>query len=66
MWLNRDPERHATVDEVYRDNIARLVERGTWTLPAHEVPGARYTPAPSDGNDDWAAAQAMWAPWNED
>ncbi len=66
LWLSRDPERHATVDEVYRDNIARLVERGTWTLPAHEVPGARYTPAPSEGNDDWAAAQAMWAPWNED
>lgn len=62
LWLDRDPDRHAAVDEIYRGNIGRLVERGTWTLPAHDVPGARYTPPEGDG--DWNEAKVMWRPWH--
>lgn len=29
LWMEQDPLRHAEVDEIYRRNIASLVERGT-------------------------------------
>ena len=64
LWLDRDPARHAEVDDIYRANIQRLVERGSWTLPSHEVPGARYTPSAPEGEDDWNEAKVMWRPWH--
>ena len=39
LWLEQDPKRHADVDEVYRDNIRRLIDRGTFTPPAVRPPG---------------------------
>lgn len=65
LWLNRLPERHTAVDEIYRANIATLIERGTWTLPAHAVPGARYTPPRPDDADTWNEARALWSAWDE-
>lgn len=66
LWLTKDPEHHAAVDEIYRANIARLVARGTWTKPAHDFPGARYQPpGPESPADAWAGAKAMWADWDE-
>ena len=66
LWLDRDPAHHAAVDEIYRQNIERLVERGTWEPPAHRVAGARYT-APTDDEpaEAWAQAQALWEPWTD-
>lgn len=67
LWLHDDPKRHAEVDEIYRGNIRRLVDRGTWTPPAHPVPGARYTPAPGDdGAGGWAEARKLWAPYDRE
>lgn len=40
LWLDQDPVLHAEADEIYRANIARLIERGAYTLPAHRFPGA--------------------------
>ena len=61
LWLEEDPKRHADVDEVYRANIRRLIERGTFTPPAHDFPGARYVPLedapPMMG---WLAARTLW------
>ena len=45
LWLEQDPSSHAEVDEVYRANIGRLVERGTYTLPRADVPGRPLHPA---------------------
>jgi hypothetical protein len=45
------------VDEVYRENIRKLVERGSYTLPAESFPGVRYMPA---GDGDWQAARELW------
>lgn len=59
LWLERDPDRHAEVDEVYRANIQRLIERGTFTPPAHDFPGARYIPA-GDGDEDWDTVSELW------
>src|SRR5437588_4233460 len=49
LWLDRDPASHAEVDEVYRGNIRKLVERGSYTQPAGLFPGVRYIPAGDAG-----------------
>ena len=38
LWLEQDPLQHAEVDEVYRGNIERLIERGSWTPPGTRLP----------------------------
>jgi hypothetical protein len=61
LWLNEDPKSHAEVDEIYRENIQRLIERGTFTAPAFDFPGARYIPADDDPlMEGWAAAKSLW------
>ncbi|GCD92826.1 nitrilase-related carbon-nitrogen hydrolase [Embleya hyalina] len=59
LWLDRDPTGHADVDEIYRANIGRLIDRGSYTPPAHASPGARYIPPP--GDDDPATLLDRWA-----
>lgn len=65
LWLDKEPEGHAAVDEIYRGNIARLIERGAWTAPTHAAEGARYRSALPDG-EDWASVAGLWAPWEGD
>lgn len=63
LWLRDDPKPHAVVDEIYRANIRRLVERGTWTRPAYAHPGCRYQPA-GDDTETWEEVkQRLWGPW---
>lgn len=64
LWLERDPAGHAEVDDVYRSNIARLIERGTFTAPATEFPGARFIRAPGDQDVDWNTIRREL--WDED
>lgn len=66
LWMEQDPKQHAEVDEIYRDNIERLVARGTWTKPAIEHPGCAFQPGTDDPQaDSWEALKQMWYPWNE-
>ena len=66
LWLNDEPKHHAEVDDIYRANIQRLIDRGTWTRPAFEHPGARFQPA-GDDNASWEEIkQRLWGPWLED
>ena len=58
LWLEQHPKSHAEVDEVYRANIQRLIDRGTFTPPAHDFPGARYIPADDAPADDRLARRA--------
>lgn len=44
LWLDQEPVLHAEADEIYRANIARLIERGSYTWPAHRFPGAGIAP----------------------
>ncbi len=65
LWLEQDPLSHAEVDEVYRANIQRLVDRGSWTPPATRHAGARYIPAlPGDPGQAWETIKAEL--WGED
>src|SRR5947209_3925077 len=59
LWLEHDPDRHAVVDDVYRANIRRLVERGTYTAPAAEFHGVRYYAQDGD-EEDWENKRALW------
>lgn len=63
LWLHEAPRSHAEVDEIYRANIRRLVERGSWTKPAYEHPGCRYQPA-GDEDTSWDdIKKRLWGPW---
>ncbi len=63
LWLNAEPKSHAEVDEIYRANIQRLVERGTWTKPAIDHPGCRYQQAGDDEASWDEVKQKLWGPW---
>lgn len=65
LWLDTEPKPHAEVDEIYRDNIRRLVARGTWTEPAVRHPGSRYQPSGDDASWD-EIRQRLWGPWLAD
>jgi beta-ureidopropionase len=61
LWLEQHPKCHAEVDEVYRANIERLIERGTFTPPAHDFPGARYIPPDElPPIQSWLGARTLW------
>jgi beta-ureidopropionase len=63
LWLDTEPLQHADVDEIYRANIGRLVDRGSYTPPAQSFPGARYI-APSESPDEagWEQLRSLWLP----
>ena len=62
LWLEDDPKQHAEVDEVYRANIERLIERGSWTRPATRYDGCRFLPPSRDPADaDWENVRGLWA-----
>jgi predicted amidohydrolase len=64
LWLQQDPQRHAQVDEVYRDNIRRLLQRGAFTPPAHTFPGARFqSGAGSPEEEQWENIKTLWDDW---
>jgi beta-ureidopropionase len=61
LWMKKDPERHEKVDQYYRDNIRRLIERGTYTPPAHDFPGCVYKPASTDPEQEkWENIKQLW------
>lgn len=66
LWLEHEPLTHAEVDEIYRANIQKLIDRGTFTPPAHSFPGARYFPGALDPEDEkWDNARHLWDDWPE-
>jgi len=66
LWLEDDPKHHAEVDDIYRANIQRLIDRGTWTKPAFEHPGCRFQPAGDDQASWEEIKKQLWGPWLED
>jgi beta-ureidopropionase len=61
LWMKKDPERHEKVDQYYRDNIRRLIERGTFTPPAHDFPGCQYKSASTDPEEEkWENIKQLW------
>jgi hypothetical protein len=66
LWLEREPLRHAAVDDIYRSNIANLLSRGTFTAPARNFAGARYiVPSDNPEDTDWQSVRSLWKSQNE-
>ncbi|MCL5962535.1 MAG: hydrolase [Chloroflexi bacterium] len=67
LWLHHEPLPHAEVDEIYRANIRKLIERGTYTAPGNDFPGARYYPGALNPEDEkWENARTLWDGWPEE
>ena len=65
LWMNDDPLSHEPVDEIYRDNIRRLVKRGTFTPPAIDFPGAVYQ-GEATSEEAWQEIKHFWDGWAEE
>ncbi len=63
LWLNDEPKRHAEVDQIYRENIQRLVDRGAWSEPAHKFPGSRFQEAGEEKLNSIKDISDLWDPW---
>jgi len=59
LWLKNEPRHHEAVDQIYRDNIKRLVERGTYTEPAHTFKGA-HCQSPATSEEEWRNLKTLW------
>jgi hypothetical protein len=62
LWLEQDPLQHDAVDQIYRDNIGRLIERGAFTPPSRAFPGSRFLPPSRDPAEaGWEHVKQLWA-----
>jgi predicted amidohydrolase len=59
LWLEEEPRHHAEVDEIYRANIRKLQERGTYTPPSHDFEGA-YCQSPATNKKEWKKLKKLW------
>lgn len=59
LAMVNEPQQHREVDDIYRGNIQRLIDRGTYTPPFHHFEGARYQSKASD-EEGFRALQALW------
>jgi predicted amidohydrolase len=59
LWLEEEPKHHAEVDEIYRSNIRKLQERGTYTPPSHDFEGA-YCQSPATNEKEWKKLKKLW------
>jgi len=66
LWLNQEPKHHAEVDDIYRENIEKLYQRGTWTRPAMTYDGARLATDEEDvPKPSWQELkQQLWGDWS--
>ncbi|MEL7563724.1 MAG: nitrilase-related carbon-nitrogen hydrolase [Dehalobacterium sp.] len=62
LWLKDAPKHHDEVDQVYRENIKRLLDRGTYTSPYHKFPGAKCQSDPMS-EKDWRDFKKSWQNW---
>lgn len=59
LWLEDDPKTHTEVDEIYRQNIQKLIDRGTYTEPYLKFPGCKnQSPAMSEA--EWREYKKLW------
>jgi hypothetical protein len=64
--MEQDPLHHNEVDKIYRQNIEKLYERGSWTRPYLQHEGAKLMPEGDPGMDEqqWREVKKMWSEWD--
>jgi beta-ureidopropionase len=65
LWMRQDPFHHAEVDEIYRKNIDCLIQRGTYTPPAHSFTGAHYQ-SEATHSAQWEKLKSLWEAWEDE
>ena len=64
LWLHQDPWDHEHVDTVYRENIKRLIGRGTYMAPGNDFHGAHFQPSSTSPEDlKWENIKRLWKGW---
>jgi hypothetical protein len=55
------------MDDVYRENIRCLIQRGSFTEPAVQFSGAHFqSGAASPEEEKWENIKTLWAGWEEE
>jgi predicted amidohydrolase len=67
LWMEKDPRSHEKVDDIYRENIQNLIQRGSFTEPAVQFAGARFqSGAASPEEEKWENIKTLWDGWGEE
>jgi len=67
LWIEKEPPGNDEVDEIYRGNIKKLIERGSYTPPAHKFDGCRFIPGALNPEDEeWENARHLWDGWDKE
>ena len=61
LFIDQPPHGHAEEDAVRRENIQRLIDRGTYTPPFHDFEGAKFYPGALDPEQEkWENVKTLW------
>lgn len=67
LWMEKDPMSHEKVDDIYRENIQNLIQRGSFTEPAVQFSGACFqSGAASPEEEKWENIKTLWDGWGEE
>ena len=67
LWMEKDPLSHEKVDDIYRENIQNLIQRGSFTEPAVQFSGACFqSGAASPEEEKWENIKTLWDGWGEE
>lgn len=62
LWLRDEPRTHSVVDEIYRANIQRLVDRGAYTEPYLKFEGCKNR-GQAMTEAEWREFSQKWSKW---
>jgi hypothetical protein len=64
MWIDKEPLQHEDHDEIFRQNIKKLQERGVYTPPATHYGGSKFIhPVEDRKMRAWEKMKALF--WGE-
>lgn len=67
LWIDKEPMGNEEADKIYRGNIEKLIERGTYTPPANDFEGCKYIPAALDpADEEWENVKHLWDGWEDE
>ncbi len=67
LWIEQAPYHHAEHDEIFRQNIRRLQERGVYTPPSEKLQGSQFVhPIPDPSARGYEQMKELfWAPYEK-
>jgi len=65
LWMHQGPLQHEKVDEIYRENIRKLLERGSYSAPYYSFQGCHYQ-GEATTPEQWQELKKLWDGWGAD